>query len=145
MLRYALAGLVLGTMAGCSSGGGISMPFASKGEDRPQLAAYAASTHYPGDVKPSSDGKIAALVSPKGDSLRIVNFQDQPIRDANVWINRTFVHKVMTIPPHGSVELSRKQLFDASGQDMAKLNSAIHDVELQAGDRLFALWTATTD
>jgi hypothetical protein len=36
-------------------------------------------------------------------------------------------------------------LFDASGQDMAKLNSAIHEVELQAGDRLFALWTATMD
>ena len=145
MLRYALAGLVLATMAGCSSSGGIKMPFASKGEDRPQLAAYAASTHYPGDVKPSSDAKVAALISPKCDSLRVVNFQDQPIRDANVWINRTFVHKVSTIPPHGSVDLSSKQFFDASGQEMSKLNSGISEVEMQVGNQLYALWNARTD
>ena len=145
MIRYALAGLVMATMVGCSSGGGISMPFASKGEDRAQLAAYAAATHYPGDMKPSSDAKVAALIDAKGDAVRIVNFQDQPIRDANVWINRTFVHKVATIAPHASIELNRKEFFDASGQDMAKLNSVIHDVELQAGDKLYGLWTAQVD
>ncbi len=145
MIRYALAGLVMATMVGCSSSGGIKMPFASKGEDRAQLAAYAAATHYTGDVKPSTDLKAAALISPKGDSVKIVNFDDQPIRDANVWINRTFVHKVATIAPHASVDLDRKEFFDASGQDMAKLNSVIHEVELQAGDRLYRLWEARTD
>ena len=60
MFRYALAGLAMATLVGCSSGGGMSMPFASKGEDRAQLAAYAASTHYPGDVKPSSNVAIQA-------------------------------------------------------------------------------------
>src|SRR5258708_20104907 len=106
MIRYALAGLVMATMVGCSSSGGIKMPFASKGEDRAQLAAYAASTHYPGDVKPSSDARVAALISPKGDSVKIVNFQDQPIRDANICINRTFFHNVPTIPPHPSFDLT---------------------------------------
>jgi Tol biopolymer transport system component len=135
----------MATLVGCSSSGGMSMPFASKGEDRAQLAAYAASTHYPGDVKPSSDARVAALISPKGDSVKIVNFQDQPIREANIWINRTFVHKVPTIPPHGSVDLSSKQFFDASGQEMSKLNTGISEVEMQAGNQLYSLWNARTD
>ena len=35
--------------------------------------------------------------------MKIVNLGDQPIRDANVWVNTTFVHKVATIPSHGAV------------------------------------------
>src|SRR5437764_13396065 len=119
MLRHTLAALTLASVVGCSANSSFQ-PFAHGGEDRAQLAAYAASAHYPTDVKTSHDARIAALINPRNESVKIVNFGDEPMRDVNVWVNNTFVHKVSVIPSHGSVTIDRAEFYDASGQDMKK-------------------------
>jgi hypothetical protein len=143
MIRQTFTVLALASIVGCSSGSGLK-PFAS-GPDREeaaQLAAYAATARYPADAKPSSDLRAAALIDPKGDEIRIANLSDQPLRDVNVWINGTFVHKVSVIPAHGTVTVDRKEFYDPSGKSMAQLNAMVHRVEIQSGDHLYAVGDA---
>src|SRR5689334_12377619 len=108
MIRQSLTVLALASIVGCSSGSGFK-PFATgpNREEAAQLAAYAATAHYPADAKPSTDLRAAALIDPKGDDVRVANLSDQPLRDVNVWMNGTFVHRVSVIPAHGSVTLDR--------------------------------------
>ena len=143
MIRHTVTVLALASLVGCSSSGGFK-PFAS-GPDREeaaQLAAYAATAHYPADAKPSNDLRAAALIDAKGDEIKVANLSDQPMRDVNVWINGTFVHKVSVIPAHGSTNVDRKEFYDASGKSMAQLNAMVHRVEIQSGDHLYAIGDA---
>lgn len=145
MLRKTVIALAATTLIGCSAGGTFS-PLGSKSSgEQAQLAAYAATARYPGDAKPSTDLRAAALINPKSDAVKIVNLSDQPVRDANVWVNGTFVRKVNIVPAHGAVVLDRSEFFDASGQNMTKLNAPVHKVEIQTGDHLYALGDARTD
>ena len=144
MLRQTFAALALASVVGCSASTSFQ-PFASKGPDeRAQLAAYAASTQYP-DGKPSTDIKAAALINPRDNSVKIVNFSDEGLRDANVWVNGSFLHKVGMIPSHGSVSLDRDQFYDAAGENMKKVNSTPNRVDVQVGDHLYRLGNVITE
>jgi hypothetical protein len=146
MLRQTVTALALGALCccGCSSNGHFALGDKSSGEEA-QLAAFAATAKYPSDLRPSNDINAAALVNPKNDAIKIVNTSDQPMRDVNVWVNGTFVHKVNVIPPHGAASMDRSDFFDASGQNMTKLNAGVSRVELQSGDHLYSLGLSRTD
>jgi len=66
MFRYAIAGLAMATLVGCGSSGGGNEPVRPWRRRPGQLAAYAASSHYPGDVKPSSESKLRLSSHAKG-------------------------------------------------------------------------------
>jgi hypothetical protein len=146
MLRQTFMALAFGALCccGCNSNGHFALGDKSSGEEA-QLAAYAATAKYPSDLRPSSDIHAAALVNPKNDAIKIVNTSDQPMRDVNVWLNGTFVHRVNVIPPHGAASLDRSEFFDTGGQNMTKLNAGVSRVELQSGDHLYSLGLSRTD
>lgn len=142
MIRQSLAAFALATLVGCSASSSIN-PFASRGGgEQAQMAAYAATAHYPSDARPSSDIHAGAIVDARENSIKVANFSDQPMRDVNVWVNGSFVYHVSMIPAHGSVTVNPDQMFDASGENMAKVKATPSRVELQTGDRLYSLGTA---
>jgi len=141
MLRQTFAALAFATMVGCSANTNFQ-PFAAGHEEQAQLAAYAASTPYPHDTKIEESHRAAALIDPKSDTVEVLNFSDQPMRDVNVWVNGTFVRKVDVIAPHGTRTVTANQLYDASGHTLAALKSTPTKVELQADDRLWGLMVA---
>ncbi len=145
MFRKSIAVFALASVVGCSSSTSFQ-PFASNGpEERAQFAAYAATAKYPSDMKASDEFKAVALINPKNESVKIVNFSDEPIRNANVWVNGTFVYKVGTIPSHGAIVIDREQLYDTTGDTMRRLNSTANRVEIQAGEHLYMLGNARTE
>jgi hypothetical protein len=141
MLRQTFAALAFTTMVGCSANSNFQ-PFAAGREEQAQLAAYAASTPYPHDAKIEESHRAGALIDPKSDTVEILNFSDQPMRDVNVWVNGTFLRKVDVIPSHGTRTVTANQLYDASGHTLAALKGTPSRVELQADDRLWSLMTA---
>lgn len=145
MFSKSLAALALASVVGCSTSTNFQ-PFAANGPDeRAQFAAYAATAKYPSEAKPSEDFKAIALINPKNESVKLVNYSDEAIRDANIWVNGSFVYRVGTIPSHGSVVVDREQFYDSNGETMRKLNSTANRVEVQLGDHLYRLGNARTE
>jgi hypothetical protein len=143
MFRQLLGALVLASMVGCSANSSFQ-PFSSSrsSDERSQMAAYAATAHYPSDMKPVTDIRAGALVTPRMDAIKIANFSDEPIRNSNVWVNSTFVYRAGIIPAHGSISVNNDEFYDGNGETMRKVNALPSRVELQAGDRLYGLGTA---
>ena len=137
MLRTVLVSLAAISLAGCSAGASFNPPMGSNTsrDETAQLAAYAATSRYPADAK-AKTANIAVLQ--KNDSIRLINFTNQPVRDANVWINGTFVQRVDVIPPNGSVRLSKARFFDNSGRALTTTQVGTDQVTVQEGDMLYS-------
>ena len=125
-------------VAGCSTSAELD-PFGKKPSEseRTQLAAYAASADYPRDATASDDLRVAAVINRKNDTIRVFNFSDRPIQDANVWVNGAFVRKVPVIPPNGSVTLDRSTFYDATGRSLSGQSASANKVEIGWGDDLY--------
>ena len=111
--------------------------------DSARLTAFAATAKYPADIKAGGTTQLIALFEPHSEFISIVNVSDGLLRDVNVWVNRTYVCRAEALPPHATVELSRKRFYDAGGLNMDKLDVAALRVDLQDGDRLYLLERAT--
>jgi hypothetical protein len=141
MFRHML--ILLGAAAlaapiGCRTEAEVRSPFRG-GDDRAALAAHAARTQYPTDVEASDEMRAAALIDRRANTIQILNFSDQPIRDADVWVNGNFVYRVDSIPPNGSTTLSRNQFYDARGQSLANVQTTATRVQIVVEDELYNL------
>jgi hypothetical protein len=118
MVRIVLTsalGLIIAAAVGCEGSGKLNSPYTgSEVEQRAQLAAFAAATDYPSD-DPSNDLNIGVLIDRRKDTITLMNFTDDHIRDATVWINGAYVRKVTSIPPNGKVTLPRNSFYDRAG------------------------------
>ncbi len=124
---------LVGVMAGCASSGVET----TERSPEARLAAYAASTHYPSNLKTSSDLHLAVMMSRPNGTIRVVNFSERPVRDANVWINKSFVHHVESIPANGYVTLDRTDFYDGVGNNLSNLATAVNQVQVQSGQNLY--------
>ena len=140
-----LGAILTACITGCGNASHSSPLAARSAAAESHLAAYAATVRYPASVKPSTDLAAAALINPKTDTVKVVNFSDQPMRDVDVWVNGAFVCRTDVIPSHGSVMVSRNELFDATGKNMARQDAHPKRVEVQMGEHLYALGEARTD
>jgi hypothetical protein len=142
MIRHTmilLGALTLALPMGCRTEAEVRSPFGSTQGQRAELAAYAASQEYPADAEASDELRAAALVDRRANTIKIVNFSDQPIRDADVWVNGNFLHRVPSVPPNGSVTVHRNQFYDARGQNLAGVQTAATRVQIASGDELYNL------
>lgn len=142
MFRQTLMSLSLAGLMGCAAGAELQNPFrggtAQAQAEQAQMAAFAATAEYPrGEA--SDDLRAAALINRDGGTIRVINFTDEPIRNARVWVNGAFVQEVGTIPPNGSVTLRNDRFFNSDGQTLAQMNTAPVRVELQSDDKLHRL------
>jgi hypothetical protein len=143
MIRQAFAAMALASIVGCSANSGLSNPFARNRQEQAQLAAYAARTPYPGQTQAQEAHRIGALISPKNDRIEVVNFGDQPLHNVNLWVNGSFLYRIDVIPSQSTRSVGPSELYDTNGQTMASLKTTPNRVELQSGDHLWTLPTAT--
>ena len=130
------AGLA-GGVAGCSTSADVH-PFASNGDEKAQLAAFAAKSEYP-NVQASDDLKASAIVSRDKNQIKVVNSTDQSLTNVKVWVHGAYVAPVTQIPAHGLVTLERKDFYDRNGQTLADVKTPPAKIQLQTQDRFFNL------
>lgn len=148
MLKQGLAVVALLAMAGCASDQGGSQPAASNSSQPSQmaaqqaptsaeLAAYAGSHQYPQNDQTKNDIRAAALVN--GDTIKIYNFGTDPIRDADVWVNRAFVRHVNAIAPGSSVAIHMSNLYNGVGQQFSATGDHVNVVQIEQDHSLQTL------
>lgn len=137
MLRAALLLAALAAVAGCETfNNPDSARFATNAPTSPQLAAYAASHPYP-TTQPSDRWRVAAVVNRGSGTIKIYNFDNRPIRDADVWINKAFVQHVGGIGPDSSVVIRTSELYNGLGQSYSSLSSPVSSVQIEIGNEFY--------
>lgn len=147
MLKQGLAVMALLVMAGCASDQGGSQASSSNpqssqmaGPQAPssaELAAYAGSHQYPQNEQTGNDLRAAALVN--GDTIKIYNFGTQPIRDVDVWVNRTYVRHVNAIGPGSGISLNTSNLYNSVGQQLSTKGDRVNLVQIEQDHSLQTL------
>ena len=140
-LVIALAGsLGLLSLAGCSASASLNNPFAGEpgADERPRLAAFAASSQYP-STRPSDDLRVTAVVDRDAGTIRLFNPTDRTIRGADVWVNGSFVNRVESIPANGSITLNRARFSDGAGRTLASTDTTASRIELESDGKFHTL------
>lgn len=134
MYRISFLAIAALMIAGCETGN-ESARMATAAPTSAELAAYAGAHQYPTTMPTSQHFQVAAVVSPS-NVLRIYNFDSRPVRDANVWVNQSFVQHINGIAPHSSVIIRPADLYNSMGQSFATLNAHVDMVQIEMDNRL---------
>lgn len=139
MTKQGLALAAVLVMAGCAADeGGSSQPRAvsvssqsatAQPPTTAELAAYAGSHQYPQNTQPRGELRAAALVN--GDVIKIYNFGTEPIRDADIWVNRAFVRHVGAIAPGSSIVIPMSHLYNSVGQQFSARGEHVNLVQVE--------------
>jgi hypothetical protein len=141
MFRIGLALLAVFLIAGCESSGG--KPAAQSGPVGPtdtERAAYAASVHFPGSAQPRTDVPVMALTNPSNNSIRVYNFSDRPMRNADVWVNQAFVSHLEGIPARGGVMLHTTDFYNALGSSLASQTQPFRQIQIRTPEGIYNVW-----
>lgn len=155
MIKQGLALVALLAMAGCASQSG-SQPQAGAGSSpadqsaqatgpgaqmpsEAELAAYAGAHQYPATQPAQNNLRAAALVDANQGIIKVYNFGTEPIRDADVWVNQSFVRHVNAIAPGTSVTLKMSNLYNGVGQQFSSRGEHVNLVQIQQGGTLSTL------
>jgi hypothetical protein len=103
------------------------------------LAAYGAQTAYPDSVKTDASTTMGCVVEPGVHLLRVLNFGQNSINDADVWVNGTYVLKVDSIPADSYVKLNLSRFYDHDGHSFTDSEATVTKVQLHLGDRMWTL------
>ena len=159
MLRRTLIGLFVAVVAGglaVGCGGNRSASSAASGSgssdmDPPaeamtdtQLAAYAGNAKYP-QTQPKSDWRVAAIVSKDRKMIRIYNFENQPLRTVNLWVNTAYVQPIQGVPARGRTVVRTDKLYNALGDTFAKRSPEVSQVQLETREGLYTLLGPATE
>jgi len=101
-----------------------------------ELAAYAASHHYP-SMPATDDLRVAAIVSPDRSELKLYNFSNAPLADVDVWVNGSWMQHVRGIGASGSVIIKTSNLYNAFGKNFAGQSEPVSRVQLRTGDKFY--------
>ena len=141
MLHKSLAILAIAGLTGCAASvEPIGLGDSGRQVDqRAQLAAYAAAeeNQYPQDAEVSDDMNVAAIVYRDSNTIRVYNFSDQTLRNAKLWINQNYVHRLDKIPANSSVRVNFGGLYKSDGRTFAQAQAPITSVQLQADDSMY--------
>lgn len=105
----------------------------------PELAAYAAAHPYPDKAQASDHLRAAAIVNRANGIIKIYNFDNRPIQDANVWVNRSFIQHINGIAPNSSAIVQFGQLYNGMGKNFSSLNEPVSTVQVEMGNNLYTL------
>ena len=146
MLRPIALVITAASLIGCSASAEIDPQFGDSGQPGQQgqqarLAAFAARDEnaFPTTAPTSDDLRAAAIVDRTSGSLQVYNFTNQPITDAKVWVNGSYVYRIDRIPAMGSVTLNRGQFYNQRGNAFSRDKTPIKNVQLQRGEEVFNL------
>lgn len=148
-LHASFAVLTTALLTGCAVNGEFSPGnHSAAAMTDTQLAAWSATSKYPG----SQSGGVAprqiplSVIVDKGDrEIKVYNFTGEPVRDAKLWVNRTFVAKIDGIAPQGRAVVKTDRFYDSLGNPFSKLNQEVSSVQLETADGLFDLQGPATE
>ncbi len=154
MRRFALIALALAVLAGgcagrrpaarsMAAGGGDMDPPAEAMTDT-QLAAYAGNAKFP-QMRASDDWRVAAIVSRDRRTIKIYNFEGQPLRTVNLWVNGAYVQPIQGVPAQGRAVVRTDKLYNGLGDTFAKRSEEVARVQLETRDGLYNLMGPATE
>jgi hypothetical protein len=109
-----------------------------------QLAAYAGNAKFP-NLQAKTDAQVAAIVSADRRTIKIYNFENQPLRAVNLWVNGAYVQPIQGIPAHGRTIVRTDKLFNGLGDTFAKRSEEVSRVQLETRDGLYTLLGPATE
>jgi hypothetical protein len=129
--------------AGSTSSGSVMAPPAEAMSDT-NLAAYAGNAKFP-TTQPQSSARVAAIVSGDRKIIKIYNFENQPLRAVNLWVNGAYVQPIQGIPAHGRTIVRTDKLYNGLGDTFAKHSEEVTRVQLETHDGLYTLLGPATE
>src|SRR5678816_4334482 len=122
MSRQAMAVMLMAVLFGCAAGnrsrsamvsessnGGVTPPAEAMSDT--QLAAHAGNAKFP-NTRPSDDRRLAAVVSRDRKTIKIYNFESNPIRAVNVWVNGSYVQPINGIAAQSKAAIRTDKLYN---------------------------------
>ena len=156
MLRHALAVVAVAMLVGCAGGGsranrstaladgsGSVTPPAEAMSDT-QLAAHAGNAKFP-TGRAQDDRRIAAVVSRDRRTIKLYNFESNPVRAVNVWVNGSYVQPINGIAGQSKAVIRTDKLFNGLGNTFASRNEEVARVQLETPDGLFNVMGPATE
>ena len=107
-----------------------------------QMAAFAATAKHP-TTAPASDWQVASMIS--GNTLKIINYTNNNIDDAVVWINGLYVTKVGTIPANTTITTAFAKFYDVNGDVLNTDKTPVKDVVVESGSGVHTLLGPTVE
>src|SRR5207244_8419569 len=107
-----------------SSGTSTDMDPPAEAMSDTQLAAYAGNAKFP-QSRPRDDWKGAAIVSKDRRTIKIYNFEGQPLRTVNLWVNGAYVQPLQGVPAQGRAIVRTDKLFNGLGDTFAKRSEEV--------------------
>lgn len=100
-----------------------------------QMAAYAASRHYPDNAQVQDNAKITATVNRETGAITVHNFSNQELTNFNLWVNQAYVAHVDRIDPNTSKIFNKADLYNSGGNTLdSALSSTIRKVQIETSD-----------
>ena len=152
MRRQAVAVMVMALLFGCASRSRSTgarsnvtptMDPPAEAMTDEALAAHAGGTNFPAER--ASDGRrVAAIVTADRRVIKLYNFENEPIRAVNVWVNGAYVQPLRAIPAHSKAPIRTDKLFNKLGDRFSQRGEEVSRVQLETQEGLFnALGPAT--
>jgi hypothetical protein len=115
-------------LVGCSSSPNEYSP----AEEPTNLAAYAASNHYPLSTTAKDNRHITAVVDRKTGQITLRNFDSGPIANFKLWINQTYVIHVDRIEPNSFRIIEPADVFNSAGNSLNRVPAdSIQKVQIE--------------
>ena len=143
-IRGSLALGAAAALAGCAGGGGGEFGTGGRPLTDTQLAAWSARSEYPAQAQPSNELRAAAIVTRDKNTIKVYNFSDQPIRNAKLWVNKSYVTQV-DIAPMGKAVIRTDRFFNGLGNSFASQKQEVSQVQLETADAFYELMGPATE
>ena len=155
MSRQAVAVLLMAVLFGCAGGNrnraasssartpGPTDPPADAMSDT-QLAAHAGNAKFP-NVRATDDRRIAAIVSRDRKIIKIYNFEGNPVRAVNVWVNGSYVQPIQGVPGQSKAVIRTDKLYNGLGNTFASRSEEVARVQLETPDGLYNVMGPATE
>jgi hypothetical protein len=126
-----LAAATLALLAGC----------AQQRQAARRDATVAALASYPGNPQRSERSPVAAVDYRKHKRVEVLNLGDAPLQAPMVWVNRTYVAKIPTIPARGTAAVNYQDLIQQGEgvRDLAVTKDTVTTVEVQTAEGLYSV------
>jgi hypothetical protein len=109
-----------------------------------QLAAHAGNAKFP-TARPTDDRRIAAIVSRDRRIIKLYNFEGNPVRAVNVWVNGSYVQPIHGIPGRSQTVVRTDKLYNGLGNTFASRNEEVSRVQLETEDGLYNVMGPATE
>jgi hypothetical protein len=116
---FLAVGCLLFSLGGCSPKQKTELTRPDRRQDFARLATEVKADvdqHDAATAQP--DLNVASVVS--SDRVKLINFTDNPLENATVWLNGTHACRVRSVAPQGTVTLKKADFLDAKEQPFSK-------------------------